>query len=119
MIRNDEHNQPQTDVARISIAPEIEEVEQIPWAEWLKAVVTADFYDEFLARSVFQHALLWLHRHAHACNLATKSPITTDRPYPIAVQRTGGCVVVKAMEDIDRECLVIRTGVRQPKWPQG
>ena len=64
VIRNDEHNQPQTDVARISIAPEIEEVEQFPWAEWLKAYFTADFYDEFLARSVFQHALLWLHRHA-------------------------------------------------------
>ena len=57
VIRNDEHNQPQTDVARISIAPEIEEVEQIPWAEWLKAVVTADFYDEFLARSVFSACL--------------------------------------------------------------
>ncbi len=30
VIKNDEHNQPQTEVARISIAPEIEEVEQIP-----------------------------------------------------------------------------------------
>ena len=56
----------------------------------------------------FLYALQWLHRHAHAVNLATKSPIKTDRPYPIAMQRLKDCnVVVKAMEDIDRECLVI------------
>ena len=115
VIKYDEQNQPLTEVETIVIAPERkEEVEQLPWAEWLEAVVTADFYDEFLARSVFQHALLWLHRHAHACNLATKSPIKTDRPYPIAMQRLRGCyVVVKAMEDIDRECLVIPVFVRR------
>ena len=108
VIRNYEHNQPQTEVARLPIAPEIEEVEQIPWAGWLNALVSTDFYDEERARTIFQHALLWLHRRAHACNLATQSLIKTDRPYPIALQRLKDCnVVVKAMEDIDRECLVI------------
>ena len=110
VIKNDEDNQPQTDVARISIAPEIEEVEQIPWAEWLKAYFTADLYDEFLARSAFEHALLWLHRHAHACNLATDSPIETDRtdrPYPIAMQKLKGHTLVVAMDEINKGHLVI------------
>ena len=108
VIENDEHNQPQTDVARVSIPTELEEVYQIPWAERLSAYLKADGHDESFGVTVFENAVQWLHRMALVVNLATKAPITTDRPYPIAMQRMGGCcVVVKAMEDIDRECLVI------------
>ena len=113
VIENDEHNQPQTDVARISIPTELEEVYQIPWAERLKAYLKADLHDEFFAVTVFENAVQWLHRMALVVNLATKAAITTDRPYPIAMQRMGGCVVVKALEDIDYGCLVIPVFVRR------
>ena len=78
VIRNDEHNPPQTYVVRWE-----DDVEQIPWAEWLRRMVKADCNDEFLARTFFQNALLLLHRHALAVNLATKTPIKNNLPYPI------------------------------------
>ena len=64
--------------------------------------------DEFLARTFFQNALLMLHRHALAVNLATKTPIKNNRPYPIEMKRLDKwTVLVNATEDIDRGCLVI------------
>ena len=47
VLENDEHNQRQRYVARISMSTELEQVYQIPWAERLKAYLKADLHDEF------------------------------------------------------------------------